>query len=114
MRILSRGRSLTLAGSRLLPSSWASCRWNSTLLASVDIFFIADCRLQIADWKEICNLQSAICNLLLRFPEGHAEGPQQFAGLIVAVRARDEGDIHALGKRHLVRVDFGENHLLRQ
>src|SRR5262249_10203758 len=43
----------------------------------------------------------------LRLAEGHAERPQQLAGLVVAAGAGHEGDVHALGEGHLVRVDLG-------
>src|SRR5437660_4744232 len=49
---------------------------------------------------------------LLVFAEGHAELSQQFPRLVVAVGAGHEGDIHALGERHLVGVDFGKDHLV--
>src|SRR5262245_2214117 len=90
MRILSRGRSFVLAGSRLWSSSSLSWRWNSTYLASVDI------------------------GVLLGFAEWHAERPQELTGLVVALGAGDEGDVHALGERRLVGVDLREHQLLGQ
>src|SRR5712691_11368682 len=50
----------------------------------------------------------------LLLAEGHPEGAQELACLIIVLRGRDERHVHALGKGHLVRVDLREDELLRQ
>src|SRR5262245_38425277 len=100
MRIFSRGAIFTLSGVRLLASSLAICFLYLTFFASV---VIGQARGPRTRW-----------GLLGVVPEGHSEGAEQFAGLVVVVAAHDEGDVHALGERHLVGVDLGEHQLLRQ
>ncbi len=43
------------------------CYWKYTPLLLQTALQIADCRLQIADWPAICNLQSAISNWMIPF-----------------------------------------------
>src|SRR5262245_29717032 len=114
MRILSRGRTLTLSGCRLLASSLASCFLNFTTFASVAM----DCVALVFQSRD---REGAVApplphgrgsDMCSCFAERHAEGPQQFAGLVVAIGAGHERHVHALGERHLVRVDLGENGLL--
>src|ERR1700757_1040362 len=72
MRIFSRGSILTLSGWRLLASSLAICFLNFANFASVAMSGFA-------------------CS---RLAERHAEGPEQLAGLVVAVGGGHEGDVH--------------------
>src|SRR5690349_4938496 len=81
MRIFSRGGILTLSGWRLLASSLAICLLSFATFASVAISVFA-------------------CS---RLAERHAEGPEQFAGLVVVGGTGHEGDVHPLHERHLVR-----------
>src|SRR3972149_3345679 len=47
-----------------------------------------------------------------RPPEGGAEQPQQFAGLLVRAGGGHDGDVHAANLLHLVVVDLGKDQLL--
>src|SRR5262245_7080996 len=69
-------------------------------------------RLNFAIFASVAMVSPTRRGLLLA--EGHAEAPQQLAGLVVAVGGGDEGDVHALDEGHLVRVDLGEDLLLGQ
>src|SRR5262245_35382074 len=91
IRMISRGSILTFAGSLRWASSLAICFLNFASFAFVDI---------------------VVLSFESRLAERHAEGPQQFAGLVVVVGRRHNRDVHPLRVRDLVRVDFREDQLL--
>ncbi len=52
--------------------------------------------------------------LRLGRPQRHPQLPQQLAGLVVAVGAGHQGDVHALGLCKFVRVQLGKHQLFGQ
>src|SRR5437773_1178970 len=110
MRIFSRGVSFTLAGSRRCASSFSSCFLNRTrfeVIAMASLKFSVGQTL-LSGTADTLVRQTGVSALPLTLPERHAELPQQLAGLVVARRRGDDGDVHALSEGDFVGVDLGE------
>src|SRR5213593_514780 len=109
MRILINSRGASFFLPDLCSSSFFRLRWFSTLFASVDIFNPIPTLAVSRSRRALSRKRPMSC-----FAERHAEQSQQLARFVVAARAGDEGNVHALREIHLVRIDLGKHHLLGQ